>query len=78
MEMWRFVFNLSLLIALIIGVTSGWYFGVVTFLAASGLLFLVSRLARCPRCGLVWPHRHELDTLVCSRCRLDIRRGLRE
>ena len=89
----RPVAGLGLLAAIIVGVTSKWYFGLAVYavICAPFFIFVLS-CARCPRCGQVWwsqgPFQAqyggytmtegETESMVCRRCRLDIGLGLRE
>ena len=91
---WQPLSGLGLLAAIIVGVTSKWYFGVAVFFIICAPFFIfVYAVGRCPRCGQVWgaigPLRlvasggfagteEETESMVCSRCRLDIGLGLRE
>jgi hypothetical protein len=46
---------LAVILAIIIGVGSEWYFGVGFFVVTLTVLFVVGySKARCPRCGQVW------------------------
>jgi hypothetical protein len=63
--------------AVIVGVASRWYFGVALFVVLYGALLVVRRFSQCPRCGLAWGS-HELESFVCSGCRLNIGAGLRD
>jgi len=89
----RPVAGLALLIALMVGGTSKWYFGLAMFVVISGPFFIfIYSAARCPRCGQMWwpegPFQAqyggytatggETESMVCRRCRLDIGLGLRE
>lgn len=41
--------------AIIIGASTAWYLGVISFLTTWGILFIYGySCARCPRCGQVW------------------------
>lgn len=73
----RVCLPLSLVIALLVGITSHWIYGVVITGAAIGCLITFVLLARCPRCGSVWESEELYTTLICRNCRVDIRRGLR-
>ena len=81
------------LAALIVGVTSKWYFGVAVLVVIVAPFFIfVILAARCPRCGSVWwsfgpvatgrggseDTEDETESMVCRECRLDIGYGLRE
>ena len=49
------VAGIAALASVIIGATSAWYFGVITFIVAWSALFILGYgCARCPRCGQVW------------------------
>jgi hypothetical protein len=63
-------------IPLIIGVVSTWYLGLASFVLCYGGLFVARRFSLCPRCGLAWSSE-ELESFVCSGCRLHIGLGLR-
>jgi len=69
--------KLGFLVAIIIGITSRWFFGVIFYGVALCCYLIVLHFARCPRCGKLW-EEEDLDSLVCSTCRLDIRLGLRD
>ena len=78
--------------AIIVGGTTEWYFGVGVLVVSLPFFILGYLAARCPHCGQVWWGEglgrvsadgvdqtvDETDTMVCRRCRLDIRLGLRE
>src|SRR5690349_18144979 len=64
-------------IAIVVGIGSRWYFGVALFVVLFSIVLAIRQLSRCPRCGLVWSSR-ELESFVCSGCRLNIGLGLRE
>jgi hypothetical protein len=86
------MFVLVLLAAIIVGRTTEWYFGVGVLVVSLPFFILGYLAARCPHCGQVWWGEglgrvsvdgvdqtvDETDTMVCRRCRLDIRLGLRE
>jgi len=77
-QIWRWILvRLAWLIAVIVGINSRWHYGVIIFVGTCGGLLAAYRFARCLRCGKVWGGE-ELETLVCGRCRVDIRIGLRE
>jgi hypothetical protein len=43
------------LVSIMVGATTAWYFGLLTFLMSCGALYLLGYgLARCPHCGQVW------------------------
>jgi len=83
---------LVLCVAIYVGGTSEWYFGVALFVAICAPFLILGFLAaRCPHCGQVWwadgarwmrdgqyETADETETMVCRRCRLDIGLGLRE
>jgi hypothetical protein len=49
------VVGVAMFAALIIGVSTAWYVGVILFAVTSGALFGFGyTLARCPHCGQVW------------------------
>ena len=69
------------LVAIILGVTTVWYRGVILFVLLYGALLVFGFLAaRCPRCGQIWGRTwgwsdvdyDETESFVCRRCRLDI------
>lgn len=72
-----FLMRALVLVAVFVGVTTRWHFGLACFLAGFSGLLLVRRFSQCPRCGLSWS-APELESFVCSRCRLNIGLGLRE
>src|ERR1051325_11554574 len=76
----RSVVGLALLLGLMVGGTSRWYFAVAVFLIIFGPFFVFTYWgARCPLCGQLWGGTaDETESIVCSRCRLDIGLGLRE
>ncbi len=47
--------GVAAVVAVVIGGSSAWYFGLGVFLLAWGVLFILGySTARCPRCGQVW------------------------
>jgi len=81
------VFGIGTIAAVIIGVGTAWYVGLIVFAIVASLLVVGYGAARCPHCGQLWGSgllawRSELpvdetETFVCRRCRLDIGLGLR-
>src|SRR5262249_60624555 len=68
--------RLLILVALILCISSPWYYGVGLFVVGYCLLLTTEHFfARCPRCGRVWTSK-DVDAFVCSRCRLNIGLGL--
>jgi hypothetical protein len=84
--------GLGLIAAMVVGATSHWYSGVAVFVILALCFILGYSAARCPHCGQVWwgegtlrvgygggeYTEDETESMVCRRCRLDIRLGLRE
>jgi hypothetical protein len=49
------VAGVASIVAIVIGATTTWYLGVLTFLIMWSVLFIYGySRARCPRCGQVW------------------------
>ena len=69
--------RLVLAAAVIVGVGARWYYGLAVFVVLYSCLLVVGRQSRCPRCGSRWTSE-ELESFVCSECRLNIGLGLRE
>ena len=76
-------------IVYLIGSITTWYVGLGVFVILEAVVMAVGySAARCPKCGQVWGigmvwwagynGATELKTLVCRRCRTDIRFALRE
>jgi hypothetical protein len=71
-----FYARLVLAVAVIVGVGTRWYYGLAVFVVLYSCLLAVGRRSRCPRCGSHWTSA-ELESFVCSQCRLNIGLGLR-
>jgi hypothetical protein len=49
------VAGVAMIISVIIGVITAWYFGILAFVILWGALFIFGYMAaRCPHCGQVW------------------------
>jgi hypothetical protein len=64
-------------VSLIAGVWLRWYYGLALFAVLYSCFLAVRQLSCCPRCGLAWSSE-ELESFVCSQCRLNIGLGLKE
>lgn len=69
--------RIAIIAGLLVGYASQWYYGALLWAFVYGLILCARCFARCPRCGLAWT-AEELDSFVCSRCRLNIGIGLRD
>ena len=69
------VTRLVVVVGLVVGGVANWYWGGALIVAGFALGFFRLLFGRCPRCGRAW-RDEDLESFVCSGCRLNIGRGL--